>query len=60
MVEAECLAFEILILASSYFGTSYLAAQVRIWESFILNADNASTHKTSLYNVDCFSSLIQF
>ena len=27
MVEAEVLAFEILTLASSYFGTSYLAAQ---------------------------------
>lgn len=27
MVEAECLAFEILTLASSYFGTSHLAAQ---------------------------------
>lgn len=27
MVEAECLAFEILTLASSYFGTSALAAQ---------------------------------
>lgn len=27
MVEAECLAFEILTLASSYFGTTYLAAQ---------------------------------
>ena len=27
MVEAEWLAFEILTLASSYFGTSYLAAQ---------------------------------
>jgi len=27
MVEAECLAFEILTLAASYFGTSHLAAQ---------------------------------
>lgn len=27
MVEAECLAFEILTLASSYFGTTHLAAQ---------------------------------
>lgn len=27
MVEAECLAFEILTLTSSYFGTTYLAAQ---------------------------------
>lgn len=27
MVEAECLAFELLTFASSYFGTSYLAAQ---------------------------------
>ena len=27
MVEAECLAFEILTLASSYFGTAHLAAQ---------------------------------
>lgn len=27
MVEAECLAFEILTLVSSYFGTTYLAAQ---------------------------------
>lgn len=27
MVEAECLAFEILTLVSSYFGTSHLAAQ---------------------------------
>ena len=27
MVEAECLAFEILTLAASYFGTSFLAAQ---------------------------------
>ena len=27
MVEAECLAFEILTLASSYFGASHLAAQ---------------------------------
>ncbi|KAL8817234.1 MAG: hypothetical protein Q9223_003901 [Gallowayella weberi] len=27
MVEAECLAFEVLTLASSYFGTTYLAAQ---------------------------------
>ena len=27
MVEAECLAFEVLTLAASYFGTSYLAAQ---------------------------------
>ena len=27
MVEAECLAFEILTLAASYFGTTHLAAQ---------------------------------
>ncbi len=27
MVEAECLAFELLTLASSYFGTTHLAAQ---------------------------------
>ncbi|KAL8943022.1 MAG: hypothetical protein Q9216_001310 [Gyalolechia sp. 2 TL-2023] len=27
MVEAECLAFEVLTLASSYFGTTHLAAQ---------------------------------
>lgn len=27
MVEAECLAFEILTLAASYFDTSHLAAQ---------------------------------
>ena len=27
MVEAECLAFEILTLAASYFGTAHLAAQ---------------------------------
>ena len=27
MVEAEVLAFEILTLAASYFGTSHLAAQ---------------------------------
>jgi len=38
MVEAECLAFEILTLAASYFGTSHLAAQVRIAESFVPRA----------------------
>lgn len=27
MVEAECLAFEILTLAASYFSTTHLAAQ---------------------------------
>lgn len=27
MVEAECLAFEVLTLAASYFGTTHLAAQ---------------------------------
>ena len=30
MVEAECLAFELLTLASSYFGTTYLAAQATL------------------------------
>ena len=30
MVEAECLAFEILTLASSYFGTTHLAAQATL------------------------------
>jgi len=59
MVEAECLAFEILTLAASYFGTSHLAAQVRILKSSIPNAGSASSYMTSLGSGDCFSFLIQ-
>lgn len=59
MVEAECLAFEILTLAASYFGTSHLAAQVRISEPFVSNEGSASIHRISLESGDCFPFLVQ-